>query len=226
MGRLPLRDSVLVSLAVRYRVRADDIAGLRWSQVDLDAGTVGAVHVGRNVVTVTLAHDDLATLRDLHRARKDESLVFPSNQRGGLPISKRIVFRVVGRASRRAMRSGTTAERPMLWLDSSLKKLCRLADVTPISLHDLRRTGNTWLLTHRCKIHTGPVEEIVRERLLCHVPRELAAAYTILDMTCYARQANATIASSMNMSGGLELWRLRRVVAYPAEIMGRAPERQ
>jgi hypothetical protein len=49
------------------------------------------------------------------------------------------------------------------------------------SAHDLRRTGNTWLLTHRCKVHTGPVEEIVRERLLCHVPRELAAAYNILD---------------------------------------------
>ena len=180
IGKLPLRDEILTTLAVKYQIRAEDVAAMTWGRVNLDASTIGPVRVRRHAVTVTIAAADLELLRRLHRESAGD-LLFPSSNRPGQPISKRIIFRVLGRADRLSVPNHAPVEVPMSWLDGSLKKLCRLADVLPISLHDLRRTGNSWLLSHRCERHTAPVEEIVRERLLEHVPGELAAAYNFID---------------------------------------------
>ena len=43
-GRYPFRDKVLIRLVYLHGLRASEAVGMRWSQVDLDAGTL---HVAR-----------------------------------------------------------------------------------------------------------------------------------------------------------------------------------
>ena len=43
-GRVAARDALLIMMAYRHGLRASELAGLRWDQIDLKAGTL---HVAR-----------------------------------------------------------------------------------------------------------------------------------------------------------------------------------
>ena len=83
-GRHGHRDATLVLVAFRHGLRADEIAGLQWSQVEF--GRNAALHVRRVKNGTPSVHplqgDELRALRELQRQFPDSGYVFTS-ERGG-----------------------------------------------------------------------------------------------------------------------------------------------
>src|ERR1700758_3014912 len=67
-GRYPFRDRVLVRLVYRHGLRAREAVGMRWSQVDLDAGTLHVVRLKGSIdSTHSLDRDECATFGNCGR---------------------------------------------------------------------------------------------------------------------------------------------------------------
>ena len=83
-GRHGHRDATLVLVAFRHGLRAAEIAGLQWSQVEF--GRNAALHVRRVKNGTPSVHplqgDELRALRELQRQFPDSGYVFTS-ERGG-----------------------------------------------------------------------------------------------------------------------------------------------
>jgi integrase len=83
-GRHGHRDATLILFAFRHGLRATEIAGLQWSQVEF--GRSAALHVTRAKNGTPSVHplqgDELRALRELQRQFPDSGYVFTS-ERGG-----------------------------------------------------------------------------------------------------------------------------------------------
>jgi integrase len=99
-GRYPFRDRVLVRLVYRHGLRASEAVGMRWSQLDHDAGTLHVVRL--NGSTYSLDHDELRDRanyakrqRPLTRAIGRSALASPTS-----PAASRTRRRAAGLADR------------------------------------------------------------------------------------------------------------------------------
>jgi type 1 fimbriae regulatory protein FimB/type 1 fimbriae regulatory protein FimE len=101
-GRHGHRDATLVLVAFRHGLRAAEIAGLQWSQVEF--GRNAALHVRRVKNGTPSVHplqgDELRALRELQRQFPDSGYVFTS-ERGG-PFHTDAVNLLVKGISKRA----------------------------------------------------------------------------------------------------------------------------
>jgi integrase len=168
------RDGLMVSLVSRHRAHAIDVAGLTWQAVDVSNGEIREIRARRRMQHIRLSPADAERLRRLHENKGSNPHVFTST--GGATIGKRTVWLTVARA-KASTPAISREDAPMQWINKALTRACELAKLPPITLHDLRRTGNSWLISHRCRKHRGAVDSVVRERLLEHVSPELTAAY-------------------------------------------------
>jgi integrase len=100
-GRVAERDALLIMMAYRHGLRASEIAGLRWDQIDLKAGVL---HVTRrkhgSPSTHPLRGPELRALRSWRRQQDEGAYVFTS-LRGG-PMTIRTIHYVVAEAGKRA----------------------------------------------------------------------------------------------------------------------------
>jgi type 1 fimbriae regulatory protein FimB len=84
-GRYPFRDRMLVRLVYRHGLRASEAVGLRWSQLDLDTGTL---HVVRLKGSIDSTHSlDRDELRDLRKLRQQVSGLYVFETERGGPLS-------------------------------------------------------------------------------------------------------------------------------------------
>ena len=87
-GRYPFRDKILIRMVYRHGLRASEAVGMRWSQVDLDAGTL---HVARLKGSIDSTHSlDRDELRDLRKLRREVTglYVFETERGGPLSVAK------------------------------------------------------------------------------------------------------------------------------------------
>jgi len=101
-GRLAERDALLIMIAYRHGLRASELAGLRWDQIDLKAGVF---HVARrkngSPSTHPLRGPELRALRSWKRQQDEMApYVFPS-LRGG-PMTNRTIHYVVAKVGKAA----------------------------------------------------------------------------------------------------------------------------
>jgi type 1 fimbriae regulatory protein FimB/type 1 fimbriae regulatory protein FimE len=100
-GRYPFRDRVLVRLVYRHGLRASEAVGLRWSQLDLEAGTL---HVVRLKGSIDSTHSlDRDELRDLRKLRQEVSgrYVFETERGGPLSVDAlQYIVREAGKLAR------------------------------------------------------------------------------------------------------------------------------
>jgi len=99
-GRYPFRDRTLVRLIYRHGLRASEAVNLRWSQLDLENGTIHVARVkGSKDSTHTMGRDEL---RDLRRLRRDVTGLYVFETERGGPLSVDALQYVVREAGRLA----------------------------------------------------------------------------------------------------------------------------
>ena len=99
-GRYPFRDRILLRTVYRHGLRVSEATGLRWSQIDLDAGTI---HVARLKGSVDSTHTmDRDELRDLRKLRREVTGLFVFETERGGPLSVDAVQHIVREAGRLA----------------------------------------------------------------------------------------------------------------------------
>ena len=95
-GRVAERDALLIMMAYRHGLRTSELAGLRWDQIKLKAGTL---HVARrnngSPWTHPLRGPELRPIRSWKRLHETAPYVFTS-LRGG-PMTNRTVHYVVAK---------------------------------------------------------------------------------------------------------------------------------
>jgi len=100
-GRVAEREALLIMIAYRHGLRASELAGLRWDQIDLKAG---AFHVVRrkngSPSTHPLRGPELRALRSWKRLQDEMAPYVFTSLRGG-PMTIRTVHFVVAAAARR-----------------------------------------------------------------------------------------------------------------------------
>lgn len=100
-GRYGNRDATLILIAYRHGLRAMEIAGLEWSQVQF--GRNAAVHIRRANNDKPSAHrlrrDELRALRELRRQFPRSGFVF-TTERGG-PFATAAITRLIKRIGER-----------------------------------------------------------------------------------------------------------------------------
>ena len=97
------RNHAMVLLAYRHGLRASEVVGLRWSDVDLERGTIYCRRAKGSRSTVhPLKHDEIAALGRLRRRnmRQAGEYVFASER--GERMSRNAFWRVVAQAGERA----------------------------------------------------------------------------------------------------------------------------
>jgi integrase len=175
---LSTRNVAIVSLTKRRKIRAADVAALRWSQVDFDQAEIHAVQrtVGqrKKSVSVKLDADDVERLRELSSAAAGGEFVFSADR--VKPLSVKTIFDINGTVEG-LVQSKDREEQAVSRIERSLSAACRLANVPRVGLQGLRRSATQLLREHECPIHVTPVNEEVIERLLGHAPAALKAAY-------------------------------------------------
>jgi type 1 fimbriae regulatory protein FimB/type 1 fimbriae regulatory protein FimE len=101
-GRHGHRDATMILVAFRHGLRASEIAGLEWSQVEFSRNPV--LHVTRVKSGTPAVHpirgDELRALRELRRQYPDAAYVF-TTERGG-PLTEEHVNRQVKTIGKRA----------------------------------------------------------------------------------------------------------------------------
>jgi integrase len=101
-GRLAERDALLIMMAYRHGLRASELAGLRWDQIDLKAG---AFHVARrkngSPSTHPLRGPELRALRSWKRQQDAMAPYVFTSLRGG-PLTTRTIHFVVSAAGKAA----------------------------------------------------------------------------------------------------------------------------
>jgi type 1 fimbriae regulatory protein FimB len=99
-GRYPFRDRVLVRLVYRHGLRASEAVGLRWSHLDLEAGTLHVVRLKGSIdSTHSLDRDELRDLRNLRQEVSGRYVV--ETERGG-PLSVDALQYIVRQAGKLA----------------------------------------------------------------------------------------------------------------------------
>ena len=99
-GRYPFRDRILLRTVYRHGLRVSEATGLRWSQIDLEAGTI---HVARLKGSVDSTHTmDRDELRDLRKLRREVTGLFVFETERGGPLSVDAVQYIVREAGRLA----------------------------------------------------------------------------------------------------------------------------
>jgi type 1 fimbriae regulatory protein FimB/type 1 fimbriae regulatory protein FimE len=99
-GRYPSRDRVLLRTIYRHGLRASEATGLRWSQIDLEAGTI---HVTRLKGSKDSVHSmDRDELRDLRKLRRDVTGLYVFETERGGPLSSDALQYIVREAGRLA----------------------------------------------------------------------------------------------------------------------------
>jgi type 1 fimbriae regulatory protein FimE len=101
-GRVAERDALLIMIAYRHGLRASELAGLRWDQIDLKAG---AFHVARrkngSPSTHPLRGPELRALRSWKRQQAELAPYVFTSLRGG-PLTTRTIHFVVAAAGKAA----------------------------------------------------------------------------------------------------------------------------
>jgi type 1 fimbriae regulatory protein FimE len=101
-GRVAERDALLIMIAYRHGLRASELAGLRWDQIDLKAG---AFHVARrkngSPSTHPLRGPELRALRSWKRQQDEMAPYVFTSLRGG-PLTTRTIHFVVAAAGKAA----------------------------------------------------------------------------------------------------------------------------
>jgi integrase len=99
-GRYPFRDRVLVRMIYRHGLRASEACGMRWSQIDLEVGTV---HVARLKGSSDSTHSlDRDELRDLRKLRQQVTGLYVFETERGGPLSIGTVEYIVREAGKLA----------------------------------------------------------------------------------------------------------------------------
>jgi integrase len=94
----PFRDRVLLRLVYRHGLRASEAVGMRWSQVDLDAGTL---HVTRVKGGIDSTHSlDRDEPRDLRKLRQQVTGLYAFETERGGPLSVDALQYIVREAGR------------------------------------------------------------------------------------------------------------------------------
>ncbi len=78
--------------------------------------------------------------------------------------------------------SGCVWGAPIANVQPTLVRIAHIAGIRPFSLHDLRRTGATLLLNHRCDRHPQGVPKFTVDRLLGHAMPLIDQAYYSVGM--------------------------------------------
>lgn len=181
----PERDEMIIVLTKKYRIRVADVADLTWDNVNPIAGWIHNVRVNNSRSQpefIQLEAEDAGRLARLSERRGKHVAVFVD--RKGQQLTDRKVLYLHDRLDALAhVDEKRRTARTMVDVTASLRKACTEAGKVVkmparLSLHDLRRTGNHILEAHRCPNHPAGVEELVRERLMEHVPDDLRAAYS------------------------------------------------
>ena len=96
-GRYGHRDATMILIAFRHGLRASELTGLRWSDVELATGRLHVRRVKNGSPSVhPLQGDELRALRRLQREQQPSSHVF-TTERGG-PARPNAVSRTTARA--------------------------------------------------------------------------------------------------------------------------------
>lgn len=100
-GRYPVRDMILCRLVYRHGLRASEATGLRWSALDLDAGTIHIARVkGSKPSTHTMDRDELRDLRKL-RVASTSPYVFTTERGGPLSVDAlQYIVKAAGEAAK------------------------------------------------------------------------------------------------------------------------------
>jgi type 1 fimbriae regulatory protein FimB/type 1 fimbriae regulatory protein FimE len=99
-GRYPFRDRVMLRAVYRHGLRASEATGLRWSQIDLDAGTIHVTRLKGSKDSVhTLDRDEL---RDLRKLRREVTGLYAFETERGGPLSADALQYIVREAGRLA----------------------------------------------------------------------------------------------------------------------------
>jgi type 1 fimbriae regulatory protein FimE len=100
-GRYPFRDKVMLRAIYRHGLRASEATGLRWSQIDLEAGTIHVARLkGSKASTHSLDRDEL---RDLRKLRLDVTGLYVFETERGGPLSTdalQYIVRTAGQAAK------------------------------------------------------------------------------------------------------------------------------
>ncbi|MBV8092320.1 MAG: tyrosine-type recombinase/integrase [Acetobacteraceae bacterium] len=99
-GRYPFRDKVLVRMIYRHGLRASEATGLRWSQIDLETGTIHIARVkGSKASTHSMDRDEL---RDLRKLRREVTGLYVFETERGGPLSSDAIQYIVREAGKLA----------------------------------------------------------------------------------------------------------------------------
>lgn len=99
-GRYPFRDKVLLRMAYRHGLRANEVVGMQWSNIDLDGGTI---HIARSKGGRSSVHTmDRDEVRDLRKLRRDVTGTFAFETERGGPLSVDALQRIVAAAGEAA----------------------------------------------------------------------------------------------------------------------------
>jgi type 1 fimbriae regulatory protein FimE len=101
-GRHGSRDQLLVIMAFRHGLRAKEVCGLQWGDLDLEAGRVNIRRAknGENS-THPLGGDEIRKLRAIKRLNPEGSRFVFLSERGG-PITTSALYRIVANSGLRA----------------------------------------------------------------------------------------------------------------------------
>jgi integrase len=101
-GRTAERDALLIMLAYRHGLRASELTGLRWDQVDLKAGLLHVARLKRgDASTHPLRGPELRALRAWKRRQDQNAPYIFTSLRGG-PMTRRTVHYVVAETAKSA----------------------------------------------------------------------------------------------------------------------------
>jgi len=151
-SRRPHRDATMILVAYRHGLRASEVCGLEWHQVELDQGRLHVRRAKRGTPSVhPIRGDEIRALRRLRRENTGEAYVFVS-ERGG-PISPMGFHHLVARL-------GKAAEMPFAVHPHMLRHACgfKLAN----DGHDTRSLQH--YLGHKNIQHTVRYTELSPDR--------------------------------------------------------------
>jgi site-specific recombinase XerD len=100
-GRHGIRDDALILLMFRHGLRVNEVATLRWDQIDLQKGLLYVIRLKNGLPsTHPIRGTELRALRQLQRRYPDSPYVFVSERKA--PLTDRAIHHIVARAGESA----------------------------------------------------------------------------------------------------------------------------